>query len=79
VNLLGIISGALKLAGIIGRIFSRRQLMRAGAAQATAKAQTKVLENVEIAKGVTHLVEHGDDGDFRRRLRDRFRRKPDAG
>ena len=76
-NLISLLSGVMKVASAVAKYFNRRQLMRAGAAEANAKAQSKVLENVEIARGVTHLVEHGN-GDYRQRLRDRFRR-PNGG
>ncbi len=71
-NVLGVISGALKLVNVVARMFSRRQLMRAGASEAAAESQKRTLETVKLAKGVTHLVGH--DSDYRKRLQERFRR-----
>ncbi len=55
-NVLGVISGALKLVNVVARMFSRRQLMRAGASEAAAESQNGRLKRSSWLRALLILL-----------------------
>lgn len=75
-NILAIITGLIKLAGIVAQLAQERQLISAGEAKAVVQSVRATLENLELARRGRDAMESNAaaDVDWAQRVRDKYTR-----